>query len=66
MTLAKWSNAPSWAKWFAVDAYNHATWFERKPQRSGDSWVMGGREASAGRLDVGQSWRDAIEQRPRR
>jgi hypothetical protein len=63
-TLAKWSKAPSWAKWYAINAYGDCTWFERKPQRTGDSWVMGGKEERAGKFDVGQSWRSAIEKRP--
>ena len=63
-TLAKWSKAPKWAKWFAVDAYGSGAWFERKPQRAGDCWCMGGKEEHAGKFDVGQNWRAAIEKRP--
>ena len=62
--LANWSNAPTWARWYAIDSDGAATYFERKPQRAGDCWCMGGKEESAGRRSIGQNWRDAIEQRP--
>jgi hypothetical protein len=64
--LAKWSKAPSWAKWLAVDSDAVAHFFETKPTRFGDCWQCGGRSKTAGRCRFAGDWRNAIEQRPRK
>lgn len=33
-----WSQAPEWARWYAVDADGQTNWFEKKPEKIRSNW----------------------------
>lgn len=58
-----WSQAPTWAQWWAQDATGAAFWYERKPSMYHDEgWACGGRATLA--YLPGTNWRETLQQRP--
>lgn len=63
MPQAKWTNAPAWAMWWAVDQNGQEFWFDTEPYVLGEmGWVNKGR-VSIGKV-VHADWRTLKQRRP--
>lgn len=57
-----WSKAPEWARYVAMDADGTWFWFEKKPHKSYEYWVVGqGLQAPVFELD---NWQSTLQERP--
>ena len=61
-----WSQAPEWAKWYAIDANEEATWFEVKPKMYSNSWwdESGWPDEYGKAIPSGVDWRLCLWKRP--
>lgn len=58
--MTDWKDAPSWAKFKAIDANGWVYWFELEPIETVTGWYTTGKLQIAGRPD----WRTTVEPRP--
>lgn len=56
-----WKNAPSWAKYLAMDDAGFWYWFERKPEESCGFWASNYQISQAGKS---KCWNETLEARP--
>lgn len=65
---ADWSQAPRWAKWWAVNAMGAIMWFASEPTVAGTGWNFRGRfykyETKYTNIPLGIDWRLLKERRP--
>ena len=57
-----WSEAPDWARYWAMDADGFQWWYAEKPSRLATCWNSGGREARLPERVLG--WRNTLRERP--
>lgn len=68
-----WSEAPSWASWWAVDADGEAFWYEKQPKAHPYNWSwwykadVGEIQACPAILSLGSlDWRESARERPKK
>lgn len=62
-----WNNAPSWARYLAMDRVGEWYWYDHKPIAGTVSWFYGedeGRHEFAGNTPLLNDWTDTLEARP--
>lgn len=62
MSKPLWSDAPSWAKWLAMDSSGSWYWYEQKPERGNRAWDADG-ELDLARLPD-HEWEESLESKP--
>ncbi len=61
MKKPKWSEAPNWAKWLAMDEDGTWNWFEHRPEQVRNYWDTEG--SSNTQPAVCSGWRVSLETR---
>lgn len=58
-----WSQAPEWAKWWAVDGDNNANWYKRKPSID-DTEFYSWKYSEAPSFNYQGDWKNSLRSRP--
>ena len=61
-----WSQAPEWAKWWAMDADAECYWFENKPELMSATWLRldSSNVELAPSFNYTGNWQDSLRERP--
>lgn len=61
-----WSKAPAWARFHTQDRNGLCEFWEERPVRRGDVWVLGVEHTKyLHNFDAFPGWEDSLEERPR-